>query len=408
MTTNPTASAAPPAGPEGIARLLASHAERRRLLRHCLYLTGGDADAAEDLAQETLFEAWRLRGHLADMPHWRPFVYGIAHNVSLRWRRRTGREAARRAPGIPPTWEAETAARPDFDAGLEGAEVAGLLDRAMARLTPTTRALLVAHYVDGVPQAEAASRFGIAENAAAVRLHRAKETLRGELTAGDLRHEAVALGVVAPEAARERWVETRIWCPMCGARQMQGRHGDAETGTAFTLVCPGCRYTVGPRPLGGHFSACFFTHEAFRPETVLGGVTAFKPALNRLHGWWYGSLRTGVEKGRMRCLGCGREIPLLTSAPRSPRYAYPTANWLGVHAPCLHCGHVHVLPPSGFAVSAPPVQRFWKAHPRMRMLPVRRLPGHPRGAFVAGFESLTGAARVEVLLAGDTFEVLEP
>jgi hypothetical protein len=44
----------------------------------------------------------------------------------------------------------------------------------------------------------------------------------------------------------------------------------------------------------------------------------------------------------------------------------------------------------------------------MRMLPVRRLPGHPRGAFVAGFESLTGAARVEVLLAGDTFEVLEP
>jgi DNA-directed RNA polymerase specialized sigma24 family protein len=37
---------------------LALHAERARLVHLCAYLTG-NGEAAEDLAQETLVEAWR-------------------------------------------------------------------------------------------------------------------------------------------------------------------------------------------------------------------------------------------------------------------------------------------------------------------------------------------------------------
>ncbi len=39
--------------------------ERARLVRLCAKLTG-DVDAAEDLAQETLFEAWRHAHKLRD------------------------------------------------------------------------------------------------------------------------------------------------------------------------------------------------------------------------------------------------------------------------------------------------------------------------------------------------------
>ena len=41
------------------------HAEHVRLVRLCAYLSG-DRDAADDLAQETLIEAWRQRHKLID------------------------------------------------------------------------------------------------------------------------------------------------------------------------------------------------------------------------------------------------------------------------------------------------------------------------------------------------------
>lgn len=386
--------------------------ERARLLRHCRRLAGGDTDAAEDMVQEVLFEAWRHREILEAAPSWRAFLYGVAQNVHLRRLRREARERARRAdvgPAGPDDLLDSTAADvPEFAAGLEREDVADLLDRAMGRLTPSTRGMLVAHYVLGLPQTEVAARFGLADNTAAVRIHRAREALRETLTAGDLRGEAVAHGLISEEAARERWVETRIWCPCCGRRPMLGRQGDEPDGMPFALRCPACHYAVGPQPLGGRFSACFFTHEGFRPATVLGNVTAFKPAINRLHSWWYRHLCEGVARGRTRCLGCGRDAPLLPTPPRSSRYAYPTDSWLGVHAHCAHCGHVHVLPPSGFALSAPPVQRFWKENPRMRLLSTRRLPGMARNAWVATCESAgASSARLEVVFSGDNFEVLE-
>jgi len=58
----------------------------RLCMRHC-----GQSDAAEDLVQETFIEAWRNRHKLVEptlSPGW---LYKIARNVCLRWRRtRTG------------------------------------------------------------------------------------------------------------------------------------------------------------------------------------------------------------------------------------------------------------------------------------------------------------------------------
>ena len=64
--------------------------ERARLVRLCAILSG-DGDAAEDLAQETLLEAWRHRHKVTDAHGVDRWLMAIARNVCLRWGRTCGR-----------------------------------------------------------------------------------------------------------------------------------------------------------------------------------------------------------------------------------------------------------------------------------------------------------------------------
>src|SRR4051812_21569300 len=64
-----------------------------RLVRLCAHFTG-DRDAAEDLAQETLIEAWRHQDRVYDWQGYSSWLSGIARNLSLRWIRQRGREGA--------------------------------------------------------------------------------------------------------------------------------------------------------------------------------------------------------------------------------------------------------------------------------------------------------------------------
>src|SRR5687768_16618553 len=69
-------------------------AERAHLLRLCIHFTR-DPDAAEDLTQESLYEAWRSAHKLsaaATSDDRRRWLSGIARNVCLRWARRRGRD----------------------------------------------------------------------------------------------------------------------------------------------------------------------------------------------------------------------------------------------------------------------------------------------------------------------------
>src|SRR5438067_13220890 len=67
--------------------------ERVRLVRLCASITG-NADVAEDLAQETLLEAWRHEDRLRDPERFSQWLSGIARNVCLRWMRKRGRHSA--------------------------------------------------------------------------------------------------------------------------------------------------------------------------------------------------------------------------------------------------------------------------------------------------------------------------
>src|SRR5205085_6619275 len=105
------------------------HTERARLVRLCACLTG-NCDAAEDLAQETLVEAWRHAHKLHDPSGRDRWLAAIARNVCHRWLRARGRELARHAHEPLDTNAAESVDGPadefDVEVDLERHELAQL------------------------------------------------------------------------------------------------------------------------------------------------------------------------------------------------------------------------------------------------------------------------------------------
>ena len=268
---------------------LALHAERARLVRLCACLTG-NSDAAEDLAQETLVEAWRHAHKLYDPSGRDRWLAAIARNVCRRWARSRGRELARRAYE---SWDAGAAEPEDGPAGeldvevdLERHELAQLLDRALALLPPITRQILIESYVEESPQAEVAARLRLSEGAVAMRLHRGKLALRRVL-ATEFSQDAAAYGLIDVDA--QEWHETRIWCSSCGQCRYMGAYNQ-RTGD-LVLRCPSC------------FHHGFNLGQAERGEPLLGGK-GHKSALFRRIAWAEGYFRQALA----RILNCQHRI----------------------------------------------------------------------------------------------------
>jgi RNA polymerase sigma factor (sigma-70 family) len=200
-----------------------------------------DVDAAEDLAQETLLEAWRHAHKLQDPDGYAPWLSAIARNVCLRWRHRQGREGLHLArPGLQHGEDTSillNAQADDFDleVELERHELATLLDRALALLPADTRAALVERYVGETPLAEAAARLGMSDSGLKARLHRGKLTLRRVLVR-DFPDESAAYGILPADTHTGQ--ETRIWCSQCGQARLLGIF-DRERGE-LSLGCPHC------------------------------------------------------------------------------------------------------------------------------------------------------------------------
>jgi RNA polymerase sigma-70 factor (ECF subfamily) len=142
----------------------------RRLARR---LTRGDGASAEDLVQETLLVVLRM-----DRPLERPHVgwlLGIARNVFRNQRRGEKRRALReRAFSVPPAGD-------DPARLVERAELARVLERAVARLPDHYREVLVQRFRDGLTSEGIASRLAIAPASVRSRMLRALELLRARL-----------------------------------------------------------------------------------------------------------------------------------------------------------------------------------------------------------------------------------
>ena len=129
-----------------------------------------DPELARDAVQNTLLRAWRDLPGLRDPDRFDAWLHRLLVNASLdeaRRRRRRPIEVEIRAIDEPAGGNAEHRLA-DRD----------LVERALVRLEPEHRALVVLHYYLGYPLPDAAASLGISLPAAKSRLHRAMQGLR--------------------------------------------------------------------------------------------------------------------------------------------------------------------------------------------------------------------------------------
>jgi RNA polymerase sigma factor (sigma-70 family) len=374
--------------------------KRAMLVRYCARFTR-DWSVAEDLAQQTLLEAWQKADRLPDLNVRDSWLVGVAHKVCLRWLRQHAREASRTAAGDARPTDPDSSLADSFDlvAELERDELARLLERALGMLPRVTRLAVVARYIEQLPQAEVAARLGLTEGAVEARLHRGKLALRRVL-ARELRPEAAAYGLV--DAATDGWQETRIWCPECGHRRLLARLPMPPGVVSFR--CPTCCVESGVNGWDLPLSVPEFV-------SILGGRIRPWSVLDRIAAWAYGYYRRALEGKPVPCAQCGRladlrlvlpdEVAALGTDARMASAPY------GLLGRCAACGWPSFASPLGLVLSLPEVRRFWHEQSRMRLISGQStLEVEGQLAFVTRFESLAQHARLDVISACGSLRVL--
>ncbi|MDQ3855786.1 MAG: RNA polymerase sigma factor [Chloroflexota bacterium] len=371
-------------------------AAREIVVRLCTRLTGRP-DVAEDLTQETLFVAWRQEGELRDPSKRLQWMLGIARNLCLRWRREEGRALAHTAlPGggddlQPGSVEHLATSEAPLDLELERHELTELLDRALDLLPPETRAVLVQSYSEELSHSEIGHRLRLSESAVKARLYRGRLALRRVLD-HELREEAATYGLSDP--ATNAWQGTRIWCPDCGGRRLMVRF--AEPPGPISFRCPGC--DPDPEVVSLEYrlaNACF--------ARLIGGLQRPKAILNRVYPWAYEYFSQAAKEGESRCTNCDRPVRVeIVRLPWPPSYTCVPR----LVIECGACGEAVSASLGGQVLALPEVQRFWREHPRMRTSSTEVSEAQGRAAVVTSFQSVDGAARLEVVSDRDTFRLL--
>jgi RNA polymerase sigma-70 factor (ECF subfamily) len=129
-----------------------------------------DADLARDAVQEALVRAWRDLPGLRDPGNFDAWIHRLTVNAAIDAVRR----ARRRVIEVELTPVHDTAI-PDETTRIADRD---RLARAIGRLEPEQRAVIVMHYYLGLPLQEAAAVLGIPIGTAKSRLHRSLTSLR--------------------------------------------------------------------------------------------------------------------------------------------------------------------------------------------------------------------------------------
>lgn len=159
-------------------------AHQDRIYSFCLRMLS-DREEAQDAAQEVFLSAWRnlsgFRGESA-LSTW---LVRIATNRCLnRIRQRNARTDREVRPGSAGGEEEELPFQPEGreedrpDRVVQNAELRTVLERALGRLDPETRSLVLLSDVEGLSYEELSEAVGIPLGTVKSRLHRARMTLR--------------------------------------------------------------------------------------------------------------------------------------------------------------------------------------------------------------------------------------
>lgn len=156
--------------PEAFAALVKKY---QRMVDTLAYrMTGSQADA-EDLAQETFIQAFRQLPDFRAEARFSSWLYRIAVNRCLNWKRRSQRQEQ-----LHEDWRR----RPETTVTTDES-VAQQVQEALLKLNPKQRAAVVLTVYDGLNHAEAAQVLGCSETTISWRLFAARSKLKRLLNA---------------------------------------------------------------------------------------------------------------------------------------------------------------------------------------------------------------------------------
>ena len=314
-------------------------ATRRRLAR-IARARGMEPQVVDDVIQETLLEAWSHLDRLRSPAGFHPWVDEICRNICRRVNRTRQQDALRYAPAQLVTSALDEApgaenddalldlpASASFDPfeELSQRDLTGLLDRAIDALPLATRQAVELSYQIDLPRAEVAARLRLSQGALDTRLHRARAQLRQALN-GPLRAEAEAYGLALDEVPTEQWQATRMWCPICARRRLEGYfvQVDGADGPNLHLRCPDCSRRDG-------------RDTAHSMGLVsLAGLRSFRPAWKRVMQGLSERITQALADEARPCLSCGK--PALFTVHAAGATAPPGAPAYWIRAECAHCG----------------------------------------------------------------------
>lgn len=131
-------------------------------------------DEAEDLSQEILETVLRQLPRLKDENAFEPWLWGVARNVSLAFRRRMGRQRAMLVYDLP-----ESLPVPE-DEEAEDEAARAQVRRQLAFLSAACRELLVMYYYDGLSVAQIAKETGLPLGTVTWRLSEGRRKIKKE------------------------------------------------------------------------------------------------------------------------------------------------------------------------------------------------------------------------------------
>lgn len=175
------------------ASFLALVVDHAGMLRQVAGAYAWDPDDRRDLLQEIHLQLWRAFPRYDPERRFSTWMYRIALNVAISWRRRVTTQARRTVPlegAGPPGTPARDPADPRAEPRApEPEEVrARALHEVIARLDPLNRALMIL-YLDDLSHAEIADVLGLSASNVGTKIHRLKQRIRAELAAPGTRKD---------------------------------------------------------------------------------------------------------------------------------------------------------------------------------------------------------------------------
>ena len=140
----------------------------------CMRMTG-QAETAEDLTQDTFVNAWRSLPGYEGRSSFSTWLHRIAVNAVLAKRRSPqGRNEVSMTDDAGEQMEFEAHATLDDATPID-------VERAIAKLPPGARDVLVLHGIYGYSHEEAAGMLGVAVGTCKAQLHRARQLMRARM-----------------------------------------------------------------------------------------------------------------------------------------------------------------------------------------------------------------------------------